>query len=164
MRTQLSVTGRSDLELSNKNCTFATAKESKIKATNNTSSNLKVNSKLIVNNIINNISSNMELIYSAVQTTLSSFDFAYCIIVNVLTYIIINIINSRNGNIDMSTWSKRGILLCCIAVISCFYYFTGSDLKLILNSAIISPVFWSWIIKPICKHFRLDYKQLNLFE
>ena len=106
----------------------------------------------------------MEVIYNTIQTTLNSFDFAYCIIVNVLTYLIINIINSRNGNIDMKMWSKRIILIVCIIVVGCIYYFNGSDIKLVLNSAIIAPVFWSWIMKPICRHFKIDYKQLNLFE
>ena len=98
----------------------------------------------------------MEILYNTIQTTLNSFDFAYCIIVNILTYLIINIINSRNGNIDMKMWSKRIILIICIIVVGGFYYFNGS--------AIITPVFWSWIMKPICRHFKIDYKQLNLFE
>ena len=148
------------MELSRKNVTFAIAKGSKIKANNSKKS--KVNTQ-IKNNIIN-ININMEIIYNTIQTTLNSFDFAYCIIVNILTYLIINIINSRNGNIDMSMWSKRIVLLLCIVIVGSFYYFTGSDIKLVLNSAIITPVFWSWVIKPICRHFKLDYKQLNLFE
>ena len=106
----------------------------------------------------------MEILYNTIQTTLNSFDFAYCIIVNILTYLIINIINSRNGNIDMKMWSKRIILILCIIVVGCIYYFNGSDIKLVLNSAIITPVFWSWVIKPICRHFKIDYKQLSLFE
>ena len=131
--------------------TFVTAKGSRI----------KVNSKLIVNS---KTKVDMEILYNTIQTTLNSFDFAYCIIVNVLTYLIINIINSRNGNIDMKKWSKRIILIICIIVVGSFYYFNGSDIKLVLNSAIIAPVFWSWIMKPICRHFKIDYKQLNLFE
>ena len=131
--------------------TFAIAKGSRI----------KVNSKLIVNN---KTKVNMEILYNTIQTTLNSFDFAYCIIVNVLTYLIINIINNRNGNIDITKWNKRIILVVCIIAVGIIYYFIGSDIKLILNSAIIAPVFWSWIIKPICSHFGLDYKQLNLFE
>ena len=106
----------------------------------------------------------MEIIYNTIQTTLNSFDFAYCIIVNVLTYLIINIINSRNGNIDMKLWSKRIILLISIIIVGAVYYFNDSDLKLIINSSILAPVFWSWIIKPICRHYKLDYKQLSLFE
>ena len=131
--------------------TFAIAKGSRI----------KVNSKLIVN-IKTKV--NMEVLYNTIQTTLNSFDFAYCIIVNVLTYLIINIINSRNGNIDMKKWSKRIVLILCIIVVGSFYYFTGSGVKLVLNSAIITPVFWSWVMKPICRHFKIDYKQLSLFE
>ena len=106
----------------------------------------------------------MEIITNTIQTTLNSFDFAYCIIVNVLTYIIINIINNINNKIDISTWSKRIILIICIISVGFVYYIIGSDIKLILNSAIIAPVFWSWIMKPICSYFNIDYKQLNLFE
>ena len=137
--------------VSRKFATFATAKGSRI----------KVNSKLIVNS---KTKVNMEILYNTIQTTLNSFDFAYCIIVNVLTYLIINIINSRNGNVDINKWSKRIILIICIIVVGIIYYFIGSDIKLILNSAIITPVFWSWIMKPICRHFKIDYKQLSLFE
>ena len=151
MRTQLSVVVRQDLVVSNFFATFAPAKGSRI----------KVNSKLIVNS---KTKFNMEILYNTIQTTLNSFDFAYCIIVNVLTYLIINIINSRNGNIDMKMWNKRIILILCIIVVGSFYYFNGSDIKLVLNSAIITPVFWSWIMKPICRHFKIDYKQLSLFE
>jgi hypothetical protein len=151
VRTQLSVVARQDLVVSEIFVTFATAKGSRI----------KVNSKLIVNS---KTKVNMEILYNTIQTTLNSFDFAYCIIVNILTYLIINIINSRNGNIDMKMWSKRIILILCIIVVSVVYYFNGSDIKLVLNSAIITPVFWSWIMKPICRHFKIDYKQLNLFE
>lgn len=146
--------------VSNFFATFVPAKGSRIKV----NSKLKYKSKTKVNNIIIIDINIMEIIYNTIQTTLSSFDFAYCIIVNVLTYLIINIINSRNGNIDMKKWNKRMILLLCIVIIGCFYYFTGSDIKLVLNSAIIAPVFWSWIMKPICRHFKIDYKQLSLFE
>ena len=106
----------------------------------------------------------MEIISNIIETTLNSFDFAYCITVNILTYLIINIINTRNGNVDMKLWNKRIILVISIIIVGCFYYFSGSEIKLVLNSAIITPVFWSWIMKPICKHFKLDYKQLSLFE
>ena len=87
--------------VSNFFATFAPAKGSRIKG----------NSKLIVNS---KTKVNMEIIYNTIQTTLNSFDFAYCIIVNILTYLIINIINSRNGNIDMKKWSKRIVLLIFI--------------------------------------------------
>lgn len=106
----------------------------------------------------------MEIIANAINTTLESFDFAYCISVNVLTYCIINIISSRLGNKDLSTWTKRIVLIVSIVCIGGVHILTGSDVKLILNSSILAPVFWSWVLKPICKKFKIDYKQINLFD
>ena len=106
----------------------------------------------------------MEIINNIIQTTLESFDFAYCIIVNLLTYFIINTINGRQGNKDIGTWTKRLVLLIAILSTGVVYYLIGSDTRVLLNSAILAPVFWSWILKPICKKFKIDYKNINLFE
>ena len=38
-----------------------------------------------------------EIINNVITTVISSFDFSYCISVNVLTYLIIKIIDSLNG-------------------------------------------------------------------
>ena len=106
----------------------------------------------------------MEILSNTIQTTLESFDFAFCIIVNVLTYLITRLINDKNGHKDLTTWSKRLVLLFVILCIRVLYYLLGNNTKTILNSAILAPVFWSWIIKPICKHFKVDYKNVNLFD
>lgn len=106
----------------------------------------------------------MEIITNIIETTLNSFDFTFCISVNILTYLIINFVNSKNGSKNLTTWKKRFVLLGVIILIGAFYIYDAGDKKVILNSAILSPVFWSWIMKPICKKFKLDYKQLSLFE
>lgn len=99
----------------------------------------------------------MEIISNSIQTTLDSFNFAYCIIVNVLTYLIIRLINDRNGHKNLTTWSKRLVLLLVIFFTGVLYYFSGNDTTTILNSAILAPVFWSWIFRPICEKFGLNY-------
>ena len=106
----------------------------------------------------------IEIITNSIQTTLSSFDFSYCISVNVLTYLIIKIIDELNGKKDVSTWSKRIILLVVILSTGVLYNLIGCDNKILLNSAILAPVFWSWIIKPICKYFKIDYKDINILN
>lgn len=106
----------------------------------------------------------MEIINNILQTTLESFDFAYCIVANVLTYFIISTINARRGHKDMSIWQKRLILISVILSTGVLYWLIGSDTKVLLNSAILAPVFWSWILKPICKKFKIDYNDINLFE
>ena len=106
----------------------------------------------------------IEIITNSIQTTLSSFDFAYCIIVNVLTYLVITTINNRNRHKGLTTWNKRLILLLVILFTGVLYALLGYDVKTLINSAILAPVFWSWIMKPICKRFKIDYRDINLFE
>lgn len=89
-----------------------------------------------------------------------NFDFSYCICVNILTYLIIKIIDDLNGNKDVSTWSKRLVLLAVILFTGVVYHYIGCDNKILLNSSILAPVFWSWIIKPIFKRFNIDYKSV----
>ena len=105
-----------------------------------------------------------EIINNVITTIINSFDFAYCISVNILTYIIIKIIDSLNGKKIVSTWSKRIVLLVVILSTGVLYNLIGCDNKILLNSAILAPVFWSWIIKPICKYFKIDYKDINILD
>lgn len=105
-----------------------------------------------------------EIINNVITTIISSFDFAYCISVNVLTYLIIKIIDSLNGNKTVSTWSKRIVLLVVIFSTGVLYNLIGCDNKVLFNSAILAPVFWSWVIKPICKYFKIDYKDINILD
>ena len=105
-----------------------------------------------------------EIINNIITTVISSFDLSYCISVNILTYLIIKIIDELNGKKDVSTWSKRIVLLVVILSTGVLYNLIGCDNKILLNSAILSPVFWSWIIKPICKYFKIDYKDFNIIN
>lgn len=106
----------------------------------------------------------MEYIKEIIDITIESFDFSFCLIVNVLTYTIIKFIDSINGTNKITTWIKRIIMLCSVILISIGYYITGTDTKLIINSAILAPVSWSWIFKPICKYFNIDYKDFNILD
>ena len=105
-----------------------------------------------------------EIVNNVITTIINSFDFAYCISVNILTYLIIKIIDNLNGKKDVSTWSKRIVLLVVIISTGVLYNLIGCDNKVLLNSAILSPVFWSWVIKPICKYFKIDYKDINILD
>lgn len=101
----------------------------------------------------------MEILNQILDTTLSSFDFGFCAVVNILTYIVIKSIDELNGKKKVSTWAKRVILLSSIIVVGIVYYLTDTDLKLLMNSAILAPVFWSWIAKPIVDKLNLGYRK-----
>lgn len=101
----------------------------------------------------------MEYINQIINTTIESFDFSFCISVNILTYLIIKLIDELNGSRKVSTWTKRCVMLIVVICISIAYYIIGSNPKLIINSAILAPVFWSWIGKPICNKLNIDYRK-----
>jgi hypothetical protein len=103
----------------------------------------------------------MEIISQIIDTTINSFDFGYCIIVNVLTYLVIKLVDELNKEKEVTVWMKRVILLGCILSTGVVYYLLGQDVKLLINSAILAPVSWDIIFRPLCKRLGINYKQVN---
>lgn len=102
----------------------------------------------------------MDVINNIINALISQFDFTYCVIVNIMTYLIINfMIKVVGGNVIVPI--KRIVLLFSIIVIAAIYYFLGTDIKVLVNSAILAPVSWSWIFKPIANKLGWDYKQID---
>lgn len=94
----------------------------------------------------------------------NNFNFSYIIIVNILTYIIISIIDKLNGRATVSFWQKRLVLLFSIIVIGVIYYLIDNTIVIpLVNSAIAAPVFWSWILKPIISKTPFDYKKIDKY-
>lgn len=94
------------------------------------------------------------------RTTATSFDFAFVICVNVLAYLVIKLVDKLNGDKVISTWNKRVITLICAVLMGIIYFSLKlGDVKVVLNSIILSFVFWSWIMKPILDFFKIDYKK-----
>lgn len=102
-----------------------------------------------------------EIISNLITTTINSFDFTFCIIVNILTYLFIKVINDIKLNFKSSTWIKRIIFIIVSIIVAIVYYLIGSDSKVLFNSIILAPVSWSWIFKPICAKLNIDYKKDN---
>ena len=89
-----------------------------------------------------------------------NFDFSYMLSVNALTYIIIKTIDDLNGDKAVSVLIKRIVLLISIIVTAIVYeYLNYENTIKLVNSAILAPVAWSWIIRPIFNKFKLGYKK-----
>ena len=97
-----------------------------------------------------------------INQVINSFDFTLILVINVLTYLIIKLIDDSNGTKTPTTWQKR-IIFVLVAINMGIVYNMCSDVSLIIiiNSCIVAPVNWSWIIKPIANKLGVDYKQLN---
>lgn len=97
-----------------------------------------------------------------VSGILNNFDFGFMFIVNVLTYIIIKVIDYFNGDNKVPTWQKRCVLVVSIAAMAGIYIAAGYDNAIMLvNSAVLAPVFWSWVISPILKKLGVSYKDID---
>ena len=102
----------------------------------------------------------MEIINQIIQQVINSFDFTYCVVVNALTYILVTVlIYLCQSNVTKTI--KKLVLLFSIVVISTIYYAIGVDAKLIINSSILAPISWTWIIKPILSKLGYDYKDID---
>ena len=102
----------------------------------------------------------METINQIIQQVINSFDFTYCVVVNVLTYLLVTVlIYLCLGNVTRT--NKKLTLIFSILIFSVIYYNIGVDIKLIVNSSILAPVSWTWIIKPILAKFGYDYKNID---
>lgn len=103
-----------------------------------------------------------KFIDTIVDGILSNFDFGFMFIVNVLTYIIIKVIDYFNGDNKVPTWQKRCVLVISIFTMAMIYIASGYDNTIMLvNSAILAPVFWSWVVSPILKKLGIGYKDID---
>lgn len=103
----------------------------------------------------------LKIVDSVISNFQANFDISFIISVNVLTYLIIRCIDSLNGDKSVNTWCKRLIAIISSIILALLYFDCGYDnVFRLINSAIISPVAWSWILKPIAKILKMDYKQI----
>jgi len=103
----------------------------------------------------------MELINQMIQQVINGFDIAYCFAVNTLTYFLITTISAVINKQIGRGW-KRVILIFSIIIIGIAYRTWGTiDGKVLINSAILAPLSWSWIFKPTLRKFGYDYKDID---
>ena len=96
-----------------------------------------------------------------IDILLENFDISYCIAVNIATYVIIKCIDDINGKKIVPRYFKRIILLLVIIVMAVIDHFVGVNIKVIIDSAILAPVSWSWIFKPLCNKLNIDYRKVE---
>ena len=104
----------------------------------------------------------MDIIEKLIDLIIANFDFSYMITINVLTYVIIKIIDYINKEKSIKTLYKRIVLLCSIIIVTTVYVVIDyEDYVTLFNSAICAPVFYSWILRPILIKCNIGYKQYD---
>ena len=103
-----------------------------------------------------------QLVGHFVELFSTHFDLSFMLCVNVLTYILIKVIDDINGDKSVGTWTKRLVMIISCFAIAAGYRAGGYEETVILiNSSVLAPVAWSWIFKPILKKLGVDYKQID---
>ena len=97
---------------------------------------------------------------TVIENIINNFDFVYMINVNILTFFLIKTHDYFNGKKAVPVIGKRAYLVLSILLLGIIYYYAG-EVKFVtlINSAILAPVFWSWIAAPILKKLGVTYKQ-----
>lgn len=93
------------------------------------------------------------------QYVATNFDFAFVISINIVAYLIITLIGYITKK-EVNKAIKIGITIG-VSIILFFLYggITNVNKEVLLNSSILAPVAWDWVIKPLCKWIKIDYKQ-----
>ena len=95
------------------------------------------------------------------QYVVTSFNFGFVISINIVAYLIITLI----GYLTKKEVPKLFKILTTIVVSIGLYFLYGAlttiDKEILLNSSILAPVSWDWVIKPLCKWIKIDYKDDN---
>lgn len=93
-----------------------------------------------------------------IDILLSNFDISYMLSINILTYMIIKFIDFLNGEKKLKLIYKRLVLILSTIVCCIIYHFvTDLETRVLINSTIAAPVFYSWVMKPLLKKIKLQY-------
>ena len=96
-----------------------------------------------------------------IDILLENFNISYMLSINILTYIIIKIIDELSKQNKVKLIIKRIVLIACTIICCIIYKQTGAitDSGVLINSTIAAPVFYSWVMKPILKKYNINYKR-----
>jgi energy-converting hydrogenase Eha subunit F len=95
-----------------------------------------------------------------IDILLDSFDFGYMLATNVLTYIIIKVIDFLNKEKVVPVYLKRIIAFISGGLLSSIIIYTNGFSTTILYSFILSLISWDFVFKPIIKKFKsIDYRR-----
>ncbi len=85
---------------------------------------------------------------------LGSFDFGYMFTVNILTYLIIKLIDQLNGEKKVPTYLKRIVAVFSGSLLGGILFMYSGFSMTIIYSFILSLVTWDCLFKPLIKNFK----------
>ena len=101
------------------------------------------------------------MIEEFVKDILTHFDWAYMIVVNVFTYLLIKGVDWANGDKALSKWQKWALSIVSGLIIGISVYYMGGDKVTLFYSFFVSLFSWDWVFSPIIKKIGFGYKNTD---
>lgn len=97
---------------------------------------------------------NMEQLLSQL---ISNYNFNLILSINIISYLIIQLLH-------LKIFTKRSIKIGVTVIVSIvmgiiFHFISDTSTEVLVNSAILAPLAWDWVFKPILNKLGIDYKK-----
>lgn len=101
------------------------------------------------------------MVYINMDTLLSqlvsNYNFNFILSINIISYLIIQLLHKI-------MFTPKGIkilitILVSIAMGIVYYFISDMNTEVLINSAILAPLAWDWVFKPILNKIGIDYKE-----
>lgn len=88
---------------------------------------------------------------------ISNYNFNLILSINIISYLIIQLLH-------LKIFTKKGIKIGVTVVVSIimgiiFHFISDTSTEVLINSAILAPLAWDWVFKPILNKLGIDYKK-----
>ena len=88
---------------------------------------------------------------------ISNYNFNLILSINIISYLIIQLLH-------LKIFTKRGIKIGVTVIVSIitgiiFHFISDTPTEVLVNSAILAPLAWDWVFKPILNKIGVDYKK-----
>lgn len=88
---------------------------------------------------------------------ISNYNFTFILSINIISYLIIQLFNKNSI-------AKKGIKILITALVSIamailYHFISDTSTEVLINSAILAPLAWDWVFKPILNKLGIDYKK-----
>lgn len=102
----------------------------------------------------------MDYLDKIFDSLINGFNFPLMLSINVLTWLVIKLLDYINGKKALFTWEKRLTAVLCGIILSAASLLGGISISVCIYTCIMSLVSWDIIFKPIVKRIcggNMDY-------
>ena len=92
-----------------------------------------------------------------ISQLIPNYNFNLILSINIISYLIIQLLHKI-------MFTSKGIKILITIIVSIamgiiYYFISDMNTEVLINSAILAPLAWDWVFKPILNKIGIDYKK-----